>query len=271
MLFSIITINYNNASGLERTIRSVVAQTFRDYEYIVIDGGSTDGSRNVIEKYKDKIDYWVSEPDGGIYPAMNKGTRQAHGDYCIYMNSGDEFYDANVLENAARAGFKEDIVSGNLCIGNTIMPNPDEVTLRTFYLHTIYHQATFIRTSLIKTHPYDETMKSAADWKFFLHALVFHNATYRHIPITVASFEGGGVSFNDSSTSREEVRSELERCLPERILRDYDDYCAGLTPYRRMMNMVEEIPPLRRIIFGIDRLVLKLLNLKLHAKWIKEL
>jgi len=87
MKLSIITINRNNKDGLEKTIRSVMAQTCRDYEYIVIDGASTDGSVDIIRQYEKKISCWISEPDKGIYNAMNKGILQAHGNYCIFMNS----------------------------------------------------------------------------------------------------------------------------------------------------------------------------------------
>lgn len=96
MKLSIITINYNNREGLRKTIESVVAQTTREFEYIVIDGGSTDGSVDVIKEFSDYIDYWVSEPDKGIYNAMNKGVKVAHGDYCQFLNSGDWLYDSNV-------------------------------------------------------------------------------------------------------------------------------------------------------------------------------
>ena len=108
MKLSIITINYNNTKGLRRTIESVACQTSRDYEFIIIDGGSSDGSVDVIKEYADKIDYWVSEPDGGIYPAMNKGVRSAHGEYCIFMNSGDEFYTKDVIESVINLQINED-------------------------------------------------------------------------------------------------------------------------------------------------------------------
>ena len=90
---SVITINYNNKSGLEKTIQSVISQTYFELEYIIIDGGSSDGSIDVIKKYENKIDYWISEQDKGIYNAMNKGIAQAHGEYCNFMNSGDCFHD----------------------------------------------------------------------------------------------------------------------------------------------------------------------------------
>lgn len=114
MFFSIITINYNDKSGLRRTIESVASQTYVDYEYIIIDGGSTDGSVDVIKEFASDIDCWVSEKDRGIYHAMNKGVLQAHGDYCLFLNSGDAFYDKSVLEHIAEKGLKEDIIVGKL-------------------------------------------------------------------------------------------------------------------------------------------------------------
>ena len=89
MKLSIITVNYNDAKGLERTIKSVISQSYQDFEFIIIDGGSSDGSLDIIKKYERHIDYWVSEPDGGIYQGMNIGLRQAKGDYVNFMNSGD--------------------------------------------------------------------------------------------------------------------------------------------------------------------------------------
>ena len=97
MKLSIITVNFNDSEGLERTIRSVISQTFRDFEFIVIDGGSTDGSVNVIKKYENHINYWVSEHDGGIYAGMNKGLRQAKGEFVNFMNGGDSYHSPDVL------------------------------------------------------------------------------------------------------------------------------------------------------------------------------
>ena len=98
MKYSIITVNLNNANGLKETIDSVVNQTCYDYEFLIIDGGSTDDSMSIIEQYKDQIDYWASEPDKGIFNAMNKGINVSHGDYLIFMNSGDCFKNGKVLE-----------------------------------------------------------------------------------------------------------------------------------------------------------------------------
>lgn len=272
MIISIITINYNHTEGLRRTIRSVIGQTSHDYEFIVIDGGSTDGSVDVIKQYESQIDYWVSEPDRGIYHAMNKGIAVAQGEYCIFMNSGDEFYSEDVIEKVLEYKMQEDIVCGDICFGErSVSPNPESVTMRTFYKHTLYHQASFIRTRLLREHPYDEQMSSAADWKFFMHELVFRNAGYRHIPVIIARFESGGVSTTNSELSRREVQQELELCLPERIRTDYEDYVFGCTPYRQLFTTVEQIPPVRKIVYRVNVLLLKVLNLWLKSEWIKEL
>lgn len=272
MKFSIITINYNNKDGLQNTINSVLQQCCKDYQYIVIDGGSTDGSAELIEKKSDFIDYWVSEPDNGIYNAMNKGIAQAHGDYCIFMNSGDTFYDSDVLENVTKYDLTEDVVCGNICFGtNNICPNPQKVTLRTLYKHTLYHQASFIKTIQLKAMPYDEKMRSAADWKWFLHALIFKDATYKYVPVTIAFFEGGGISDNSNNIGMYEMAEELKRCFPKRVLEDLEDYSIGTTPYRRMVNNIERNSKLCRSMFFIDKFILKILNVKMKTQWVRNL
>lgn len=272
MLFSVITINYNNASGLKNTIESVICQSFRDFEFIVVDGDSTDGSKDIIKNYADDIDCWVSEPDGGIYPAMNKGTRMANGEYCIYMNSGDTFFDNDVLKEAARSHFTEDIVCGDLALTKEhVVCNPDNVSLKTFYVGTLYHQATFIKSALIKAHPYDENLRLASDWKFLMEMLIFHDCSYRHVALTVALFEGGGASDKNAARSRKEVEETLSKYFPKRVLDDYHDYCLGDSPFRRMTNGVELIPWLKKMIFTLDRTLLKILNIRLKQDWISNL
>ncbi len=250
--YSIITVNLSNALGLEQTIQSVIAQTCKNYEFIIIDGGSRDGSRDIIEKYASHIKYWVCEKDKGIYNGMNKGILVAHGDYCIFMNSGDTFYNEEVLQHIEDACLEEDICCGDICLGqNYIIPNPENVTMRTFYKHSLFHQASFIRTSLFKNHLYDENMESAADWKWFMDVLVFGNVSYRHIPLVVAKFEGGGFSEKYSEIGQGEIEKELKSWFPERILQDYEDYVFGCTPYRRMMNGIEQVPFLKKNIYKL--------------------
>jgi len=110
---SIITVNLNNAEGLRKTIESVVSQTYTDYEYIIIDGGSTDGCVEIIKQYEDKITYWVSEPDKGIYNAMNKGILKAKGEYCQFLNSGDWLIKESILHDIFSILPIADIIYGN--------------------------------------------------------------------------------------------------------------------------------------------------------------
>lgn len=113
MKISVITINYNNHDGLKKTIQSVVSQSYNDIEYIIIDGGSTDGSVDLIKEYNDKIDYWISETDNGCYHAMNKGVKVASGEYVIFMNSGDYFYADDIIEYFVNSNPSEDVLCGN--------------------------------------------------------------------------------------------------------------------------------------------------------------
>lgn len=272
MTLSIITINYNNCDGLQRTIDSIAQQDCNDFELIVVDGGSTDGSVDTVKENANKITQWVSEPDSGIYNAMNKGVAMAHGKYCIFINSGDELFSADVVRRVLPQLTGEDIVCGDLCYGeNNICPNPDTVTMRTFYKHTLYHQASLIRTQLLRDNPYDEQMRSAADWKFFMHELVFRNASYKHIQMVIARFEAGGVSSTNPEQSQREVMEELQRCFPQRVLDDYEDYTIGATPFRRMFTQVELIPPIRKIIYRINVILLKIINTRLKSDWIRKL
>src|SRR5665648_699382 len=114
MKLSIITINLNNAIGLQKTIESILSQIYTEFELLVIDGGSTEDDILIIKKYAKRIKYWISETDKGIYHAMNKGIKQAHGEYCFFLNSGDYFLNENVLKKVFSNEFNEDVVFGNL-------------------------------------------------------------------------------------------------------------------------------------------------------------
>ncbi len=155
MKLSIITVNFNDAEGLERTIKSVIAQTFKDYEFIIIDGGSTDGSVDIIKKYEDHVNYWVSEPDGGIYPGMNKGLRLANGDYLNFMNGGDCYHSKDVLEKIFSLDTNADIITGAHAENGLRNVGKDGVTMLDLYKWAIDHQASFIRRQVALRHPYD--------------------------------------------------------------------------------------------------------------------
>lgn len=258
MKYSIITVNYNHIDGLLKTIKSVLAQTYKDYEYIVIDGGSTDGSAEVIKQYSDKITYWVSEPDLGIYNAMNKGIKQAKGEYLNFMNSGDCFYDETVLERMV-PHLNADIVSGKNIFsdGHLYGVWGDDVTLMDFFRDTLPHQSTFIRRQLLEEHPYDETLRIVADWAFWIEALVFRNATFCNTNEIVCLFEGDGISTNDEKRIRERERV-FQELLPLRISKDYHTYQNVISPLTNL------IPKFNRT-YGLHKLICKTVNVIIVA------
>lgn len=220
MKLSVITINYNNCDGLRKTIESVVNQTWRNFEYIIIDGGSTDGSLDVIKEFADQIDYWVSEPDKGIYNALNKGVEKAQGEYCNFMNSGDCFYSLDVLEKVFSGNPIADIICGNTQLDYLKTP-PKEISLDFLFNSSICHQCAFIRTSLMKKYGYDEKYKIVADRKFFLQALLFDNCSYLPINVDVVKYDITGFSAENPVLSKLEYDRVLEELIPERIRIDY--------------------------------------------------
>jgi glycosyltransferase involved in cell wall biosynthesis len=198
---SIITINYNNLEGLKRTVDSVVNQTGQEFEFIVIDGGSTDGSASYIESQSHNIDYWVSEPDKGIYNAMNKGILKATGEYLLFLNSGDHFFNDKVLEQKHKFLGLKDIVYFDLqVIGENekfIKDYPDELSFSYFVKDTLPHPATFIKSSLFnKVGLYDESLKIVSDWKFFIESVCKFNCSYEKINQTLSTFYLDGLSSN---------------------------------------------------------------------------
>ena len=222
MLLSIITINYNNRVGLEKTCRSVLSQTSHDYEWIIIDGGSTDGSRDVIIQNETYLSYWVSEKDGGVYQAMNKGIRQAHGQYVLFLNSGDCFCDASVLQDILPQ-LDCDIVAGYVLEeGKKVSIKAPAVFSPWNILYTnIPHQAEFIRMKLFsEISLYSEDLRILADLEFNLKASL-DNRSYRTIDRQVATVESGGIS--NTLLDRIQVERGIirDRVFPSTILWDY--------------------------------------------------
>lgn len=206
MLLSIITINFNNLEGLKKTMASVLGQTWKEFEYIIIDGGSTDGSAAYIESQKDKIDYWVSEPDSGIYNAMNKGIKVAHGEYLLFLNSGDELFSNQVLNQNNKFLTLYDIIYFNLnVVGEKetfIKKYPDQLLFSYFVNDTLPHPATFIKKAVFnKIGLYDESLKIVSDWKFFIQSICKFNYSYKRIDKTFATFYLDGLSSNSSNSN----------------------------------------------------------------------
>lgn len=238
---SIITINYNNAAGLKQTIESVVDQSYSNLEYIVIDGGSTDGSKEVIEAYKDRMHHWVSEPDQGIYYAMNKGIRAASGDYILFLNSGDFLIDKGIISEVAALSPKEDLVYGNLRCENR--PGGEEwypseaLTFNYFYNSTLPHPSTFIkRTLFTQIGLYNEQNKVASDWEFFMLATCKYNCTYQYINKFISVFADGGISSNEANFSMviKEREDALQRHFPQ-FIADHKKYLQLKSEFNKVL------------------------------------
>ncbi len=223
MTVTIITINYNNVDGLSRTIDSIVSQTVHDYEWIVIDGGSTDGSVELLERYKEHFAFWVSEKDSGVYNAMNKGILHAIGDYVIFMNSGDFFLHADVLHDVIPF-LDKDIVAGSVTVEGTEKRKTSPVSLTPWSVlnFNIPHQAEFIQRSLFSTIGlYAEDLFILSDLEFNLKASL-KNCSYKSLNYDVASVEQGGISCTQVERVKQENRCIQERNLPLAVCKDYD-------------------------------------------------
>lgn len=211
---SIITINFNNLEGLIRTLESVVNQNWKEFEFIVIDGGSTDGSDAYIESQSDKIDYWVSEKDAGIYNAMNKGIKVATGEYLLFLNSGDHFYNDMVLQKNIKDLVNYDLIYFNIEIIGIkpaeIISYPEKLSFSDMYFGTLCHQATFIKRKLFdKVGMYDENLKIVSDWKFMILAMYKHDCTYFKINEIMSTYYLDGISSqSDFSDERKQVLNE---------------------------------------------------------------
>jgi glycosyltransferase involved in cell wall biosynthesis len=233
---SVITVNRNNETGLKKTIDSVISQTCNDFEFIIIDGASTDSSAELIRKYSSRISYWISEPDKGTYHAMNKGIRVSAGEYCLFLNSGDYLLDDKVLERLFSHDINADIVSGDVL---KIRPNNkfrrvsshESISLHKLCIHSLPHQATFIRRSMFdEIGYYNENFRIASDWEFFLKALVICEKSYQHISMDISYFRIGGVS-----SSRENF--DLAYQESREILRDlFPKLADDLMDYRYFYN-----------------------------------
>lgn len=259
MRLSIITINYNNKDGLNRTIKSIVSQSITDYEYIIIDGGSTDGSVDVIKQNADHITYWVSEKDNGVYHAMNKGVTQAKGDYCIFMNSGDCFHAPDTLESIT--SYQEDIICGKMIKGDNIKPSGHHkptISLVDLMRGSLPHQAMFIKRKLLLKHPYDEKYKILSDWKFSIEAIVFDNCSFRNIDTIIADYDTSGISTNSNGLLPKERELILKELFPPRIITDYERFAPVDD------ELLDQSLLLTKTI-GARKMIKRIINLVLHV------
>ena len=261
MRYSIITINFNNKTGLAQTIKSVICQTYNDYEYIIIDGGSSDGSVKVIKENNNFIHFWVSEKDNGVYHAMNKGVAQAHGDYCIFMNSGDCFHAPNILDSIK--DYQEDIICGKVIKGNDTTASgltKPTITLVDLMRASLPHQAMFIKRELLVKHPYDEQYKILSDWKFSIEAIVFANCTFRNIDVIVADYDTSGISTNSNGLLPKEREQILKEMFPPRILADYQRLYPVDDELLDQALLLTQTIGARKLVKRFSNLILRLIN-----------
>lgn len=194
-LISVITVSFNSVKTIEKTILSVLDQTYKNIEYIIIDGGSTDGTVDIIKKYQDRIKYWVSEKDSGIYDAMNKGSIIAKGEYLNFMNSDDYFFsDTTIEECIPFLDTQYDIVYGDV----EVRYNKFKIIINKFppkylWMGPVNHQSSFIKRETMLKYGYNVSNKIVADFEFFL-TVYYNSGKILKINKTIASYSSGGVS-----------------------------------------------------------------------------
>jgi glycosyltransferase involved in cell wall biosynthesis len=274
MKLSIITINRNNSEGLNKTIESIVSQAFIDFEYIVIDGASTDASVDIIKQYEDKITYWISEPDNGVYNAMNKGILKASGEYCLFLNSGDWLVDKKVISDFINSKFTEDIVSGNLMLignGESVLRKAiklDDLGFEHLYNNRIPHPSTFIRKDLFNKYGlYNEDNKIVSDWEFFLLCLIIHNCSYSNFDRVISNFYMNGISSNPLNYSFQDIERQavFNKYVP-RIYKSFEKYNAEIERLNEMDREYNKYMNLKNGKFRfVIKFILKIKQLKLRS------
>ncbi len=236
-IFSIITVCYNEVKNIRKTLESTISQTFKDYELIVVDGGSTDGTKDIILQYEQHFTWWCSEQDRGIFNAMNKGVSHATGEYVIFINAGDRFFDHHVLEKVYHRGMQADIIEGHTIRTDKMVrhrPVYDDMCEHLF-TDTISHQGTFIRRQLLLDHPYDEKYKIVSDWKFWLETLIIEDHSYSFVDLDISYFDMTGISFTQiepREQEREKVYQELFPPYMVKLIHSYNKaYRLSLVKY----------------------------------------
>ena len=248
MTLTIITINRNNAAGLEKTMKSVLAQTCKAFEYVVVDGASSDESVAVIRRYAEHFGErlkWVSEPDKGIYNAMNKGIRMALGEYLEFLNSGDCLVDKNVVTRMFDALEKNHYPS--ILYGNMLKDLPNRGILRDkcfagrdisflgFYTGTLNHSPAYIRKNLFDKYGlYDESLKIVSDWKWYLQTIILGEEKPVYTDIDVTLFDMQGISETNKELDKAERKKVLAELIPTSVLSDYDNWASSIDQMKRL-------------------------------------
>lgn len=226
---SIVTVNYNNYDGLLKTIESILSQTFHDFEWIVIDGGSTDGSKELLKKHSSEFYFCISEQDGGVYNAMNKGLEHVNGTYVNFMNSGDTYNSNETLANV----FQQHLV-GDIVYGDWIEAYENQYKLVNapkggmnvlIYFTNLCHQALFVRSSILQENGYDESYQILADWKRW-REFACEGHKFQYIPLTICNYDctNGKSKENSSLNNNEYYRIFHDNYLPSELLDFINEY-----------------------------------------------
>jgi glycosyltransferase involved in cell wall biosynthesis len=245
---SVITINYNNKEGLKKTIESVIDQTYPYIEYIIIDGGSTDGSVDIIKQKEDKISYWISENDNGVYNALNKGILKASGNYLIFLNSGDAFTGADVL-NSCYNLMQEfpyfDIYYADMLTinhlnfpDNSVWKHPSKLSLLFFKNNTINHQASLINAELFKEYGlYPEKYKLASDYWLWLICFI-NDKKFKHLNFPMVTYDFSGLSaaddFKSYSLERKLIWESLVPAYVQEIIEENEHLIKETENYKHL-------------------------------------
>lgn len=271
MRLSIITVNYNNADGLRKTLASVAVQTYRDIEHVIVDAASADGSVDIIKEYAEKADYpvsWSSKKDKGVYNGMNVGILRATGDYIQILNSGDILAAPDVTErmvaalpegvsifygNMLKSYDGKKIINRDTCGSGMYTPE----SFLYFYNGTLNHDCAYIRRDLFDKYGlYNEDMKICSDWEWYVKAIALggEEAVYTNIDVTI--FDMNGVSESHGKNAeliKKERRGYLEKILPATILHDYDAFAFPILQYQRLKKY-----HLWGIVYFMERVLFKL-------------
>ena len=217
MKISIITICLNDLQGLKKTRDSILCQTWKDWEWIVIDGGSNDGTKEFLQDHHEEMIYWCSEKDKGVYDAQNKGAQRATGEYCIFMNANDKFHNEHVLEVMVNSHPTADVVYGNWIQvfedgkkGERF--SPKDMSFFFLIADNICHQAMFVKTALIQKSPYNTSYRIFGDWEKWL-SFKLENRTFHYIDYFVCDFALDGISYYDTEGCNKEYEKMLTELL----------------------------------------------------------
>jgi glycosyltransferase involved in cell wall biosynthesis len=208
---SIITINFNNSTGLLKTIESVVNQSFIELEFIIIDGNSMDNSVEVIKKFENKTTFWISERDFGIYNAMNKGIKKAKGEFLLFLNSGDYLVNQHVISEIFSIENKPDIILGNLITKDGYVIKLDfNINFANIWKYGAHHQAMFIKKSLFEDIGlYNDSGDITSDWQFLMLALFKYKKKYKYIDKVVSVYDMHGIS----ADSENRIKMDNEKLI----------------------------------------------------------